>query len=109
MFASNFINSGTDSSSPASFSCLDALRMRKAAAKGFINATDGADYLVKKGMPFRDAYGVIGKLVNYAIQNDKTLETLTLEETFHSSINSSISELSISSTYVNFESTLIRR
>lgn len=54
--------------------------MRKAAAKGFINATDGADYLVKKGMPFRDAYGVIGRLVNYAIQNDKTLETLTIEE-----------------------------
>lgn len=54
--------------------------MRKAAAKGFINATDGADYLVKKGMPFRDAYGVIGKLVNYAIQNDKTLETLSLDE-----------------------------
>lgn len=54
--------------------------MRKAAAKGFINATDGADYLVKKGMPFRDAYGVIGRLVNYAIQNDKTLETLTMDE-----------------------------
>lgn len=54
--------------------------MRKAAAKGFINATDGADYLVRKGMPFRDAYGVIGRLVNYAIQNEKVLETLTLEE-----------------------------
>ncbi|MDL2276281.1 argininosuccinate lyase [Breznakia sp. OttesenSCG-928-G09] len=54
--------------------------MRSAAAKGFINATDCADYLTKKGMPFRDAYGVIGKLVNYAITNDKVLESLTLEE-----------------------------
>ena len=54
--------------------------MRLAAAKGFINATDCADYLTKKGMPFRDAYGVIGRLVNYAIQNDKVLETLSMEE-----------------------------
>lgn len=54
--------------------------MRNAAAKGFINATDCADYLTKKGMPFRDAYQVIGKLVNDAIENDKVLETLTLEE-----------------------------
>lgn len=54
--------------------------MRQAAAKGFINATDCADYLTKKGMPFRDAYSVIGKLVNYAIQQNKVLETLSLEE-----------------------------
>lgn len=54
--------------------------MRNAAAKGFINATDCADYLTKKGMPFRDAYQVIGKLVNDAIETDKVLETLTLEE-----------------------------
>ncbi len=54
--------------------------MRNAAAKGFINATDCADYLTKKGMPFRDAYGVIGKLVNYAIQKGKVLETLDMEE-----------------------------
>lgn len=54
--------------------------MRNAAAKGFINATDCADYLTKKGMPFRDAYGVIGRLVNYAIQNNKVLETLSIQE-----------------------------
>ncbi len=54
--------------------------MRNAAAKGFINATDCADYLTKKGMPFRDAYKVIGQLVNYSIQNNKVLETLTMEE-----------------------------
>lgn len=54
--------------------------MRKAAAKGFINATDCADYLVKKGMAFRDAYRVIGSLVSYAQDQDQTLETLTLGE-----------------------------
>lgn len=54
--------------------------MRAAAAKGFINATDCADYLTKKGMPFRDAYQVIGKLVNYAIQEGKVLETLSMNE-----------------------------
>lgn len=54
--------------------------MRLAAAKGFINATDCADYLTKKGMPFRDAYRVIGALVSYAQDQGKTLETLSLEE-----------------------------
>ncbi len=54
--------------------------MRKAASQGFINATDCADYLTKKGMPFRDAYTVIGKVVAYCTQNNKTLEDLTIEE-----------------------------
>lgn len=54
--------------------------MRKAAAKGFINATDCADYLVNKGMAFRDAYKATGTLVAYCIDHDKTLETLTLGE-----------------------------
>lgn len=54
--------------------------MRKAAAKGFINATDCADYLVNKGMAFRDAYKVTGTLVAQCIAENKTLETLTLEE-----------------------------
>ena len=54
--------------------------MRAAAARGFINATDCADYLVKKGLPFRDAYKVTGGLVAYCIDNAKTLETLTLSE-----------------------------
>ena len=53
--------------------------MRRAASEGFINATDCADYLVKKGLPFRDAYTVIGKLVSDCIENGKTLETLPLE------------------------------
>ncbi len=54
--------------------------MRNAAAKGFINATDCADYLVRKGMPFRDAYKITGTLVAFCIQKDLTLETLPLEE-----------------------------
>ena len=54
--------------------------MRNAAAKGFINATDCADYLVKKGMPFRDAYKITGTLVHTCIEKNCTLETLPLEE-----------------------------
>ena len=54
--------------------------MRRAAAKGFINATDCADYLVKKGMPFRDAYKISGTLVAECISRGLTLETLPLEE-----------------------------
>ena len=54
--------------------------MRKAAAKGFINATDCADYLVKKGMPFRDAYKITGTLVARCIELDTTLEELDIKE-----------------------------
>ena len=54
--------------------------MKKAAQKGFINATDLADYLVIKGLPFRSAYKISGQIVSYCIQNDKTLEALTLDE-----------------------------
>ena len=54
--------------------------MRKAAGRGFINATDCADYLTKKGMPFRDAYTAAGQLVASCAAQGKTLEELTLEE-----------------------------
>ena len=54
--------------------------MRRAAAKGFINATDCADYLTKKGMPFRDAYKLTGCMVSDCIAKDQTLEELTLDE-----------------------------
>ena len=54
--------------------------MRAAAAKGFINATDCADYLVTKGLPFRTAYKITGEIVGYCVENEKTLETLTLDE-----------------------------
>lgn len=55
-------------------------KMRKSATGGFTNATDAADYLVNKGVPFRDAHGIIGQLVLYAIQTNKDLDDLTLEE-----------------------------
>ncbi len=54
--------------------------MRKAAGRGFINATDCADYLTKKGMPFRDAYTAAGQLVASCAAQGKTLEELALEE-----------------------------
>ena len=54
--------------------------MKKAAQKGFINATDLADYLTKKGMPFRSAYKISGSIVAYCIENGEVLETLPLEK-----------------------------
>ena len=54
--------------------------MRKAAAGGFINATDCADFLVSKGLPFRDAYKATGELVALCIKKGLTLETLPLCE-----------------------------
>ena len=59
---------------------VKADNMRKAAAGGFINATDCADYLVSKGLPFRDAYKATGSLVALCIAEGKTLETLSLEQ-----------------------------
>ena len=59
---------------------LNRDKMRAAANGGFINATDCADYLVKKGMPFRTAYTIVGRAVNYCIEHGKTLESLTLDE-----------------------------
>ena len=54
--------------------------MEKSAMNGFTNATDAADYLVKKGMPFRDAHAVIGRLVLYCIENNKAIHELKLLE-----------------------------
>ena len=54
--------------------------MLSAAQKGFINATDLADYLVKKGMPFRSAYKICGQIVSYCIKENKVLESMSLEE-----------------------------
>jgi argininosuccinate lyase len=54
--------------------------LREAVSKGFINATDCADYMVKKGLPFRSAYKIVGQLVAYCIAHKKTLEALTLDE-----------------------------
>ncbi len=55
-------------------------KMYNGAGQGYTNATDAADYLVKKGMPFREAHEVIGKMVLYAINNSKALSEFTLEE-----------------------------
>lgn len=55
-------------------------RMLEATKDGFLNATDLADYLVGKGLPFRTAHAVVGKLVKYCIDNRKRLEELSLEE-----------------------------
>lgn len=72
-------------------------KMREFAAKGFINATDCADYLVKHGKAFRDAYKTVGQLVAYCIDHDEVLETLSLDvyqsfdETFEESVYEAIS------------------
>ena len=55
-------------------------RMAASAMNGFTNATDAADYLVGKGVPFRDAHGIIGRLVLYCIDKKTSIDALTLEE-----------------------------
>lgn len=54
--------------------------MAKSAMQGFTNATDAADYLVKKGMPFRDAHSVIGKLVLFCLDENKAIDELSLDQ-----------------------------
>lgn len=54
--------------------------MAKSAMNGFTNATDAADYLVNKGVPFRDAHGIIGRLVLYCIDKDTSIDALSIEE-----------------------------
>ena len=55
-------------------------RMYQSTGGGFTNATDAADWLVAHGVPFRDAHGIIGRLVLYCQEQDKSLNALTLEE-----------------------------
>ena len=55
-------------------------RMEDSAKRGFTNATDAADYLVKKGVPFRDAHGIVGRLVLTCIDKGISLDELPLEE-----------------------------
>ena len=54
--------------------------MKESAVNGFTNATDAADYLVLKGVPFRDAHGIIGRLVLYCIQKGCSIDELSIEE-----------------------------
>ena len=58
---------------------VKADNMLKAAQTGFLNATDLADYLVKKGLPFREAYQIVGAIVAYCLENNCTLESLSME------------------------------
>ena len=73
---------------------VNASRMRTAAAGGYSTATDVADYLVRKGMPFRDAHEVVGKSVAYCVAANKDLPDLTLEEwrTFSSRFDADIAD-----------------
>lgn len=66
--------------------------MYKAAQKGFINATDVADYLTKKGIPFRTAYKITGEIVAYCIEKDITLDDISIEEfkNFHAEFEEDI-------------------
>ena len=59
---------------------FQAKKMEDSAMKGFTNATDAADYLVVKGVPFRDAHGIIGRLVLYCIEQNKSIEECSMEE-----------------------------
>ncbi len=59
---------------------VNKANMYEGAKGGFTNATDAADYLVKKGLPFRDAHSVIGNMVFYCIENNKAIDDLTMEE-----------------------------
>ena len=54
--------------------------MKNAVKSGFLNATEVADYLVNKNIPFRDAHGIVGQIVIYCEDNDKSIEDLSLEE-----------------------------
>lgn len=59
---------------------VNALSMERAAGQGFSTATDVADYLVRKGLPFRDAHEAVGKSVAYCVENEMNLEELSLAE-----------------------------
>lgn len=59
---------------------IKAENMLHGAKGGFTNATDVADYLVKRGLPFRDAHAVVGRMVAYCIENDKYIDELSMDE-----------------------------
>lgn len=59
---------------------IKADNMLHGAKGGFTNATDVADYLVKRGLPFRDAHAVVGRMVAYCIENDKYIDELSMDE-----------------------------
>jgi argininosuccinate lyase len=83
---------------------VKADNMKKAVKKGFLNATEVADYLVNKGMPFRDAHGVVGSIVLYCEEKTSPIEDLTLKELTNFS---SLFEEDIYS-FIDYENTLQR-
>jgi len=74
---------------------VNAARMRAAARQGFATATDLADYLVRKGMPFRDAHEVVGKAVRFGVESGRDLAEMSLEELrrFSSTIDEDVFEV----------------
>ncbi|MEJ2491024.1 MAG: argininosuccinate lyase [Desulfuromonadales bacterium] len=84
---------------------VHAEAMRIAAGRGFSTATDIADYLVRKGLPFREAHEIVGKTVRYCIENSKQIDDLTLEEfqSFHAGIGADITD------YVTLEASVNAR
>lgn len=73
---------------------INEANMYQAAGSGFINATDCADYLAAKGVPFRDAYQITGNIIQYCLIEEKTLESLSLKEyqSFHAEFQKDIFE-----------------
>ncbi|MDX1921377.1 MAG: argininosuccinate lyase [Candidatus Caenarcaniphilales bacterium] len=73
---------------------INSQRMTEAAIKGFMNATDAADYLVKKNIPFREAYKAVGGAVKFCIENEKLLQDLTVTEwkSFHKNFDEDLNE-----------------
>jgi argininosuccinate lyase len=59
---------------------FNTVNMQKAASRGYLNATDLADYLVTRGMPFREAHYCVGQIVNHALKNKKEIHELSLEQ-----------------------------
>jgi len=74
---------------------INRKRMEDATRAGFLLATDLADYLVVKGMPFREAHETVGKIVKYCEEKSKSLETLSIEEmrNFCNLINNDVKEI----------------
>jgi argininosuccinate lyase len=73
---------------------INGERMKKATETGFLNATDAADFLVKKGVSFRDAYKSVGEAVAFCVQNSKNLENLTTEQwqSFHKAFSDKVKD-----------------
>jgi argininosuccinate lyase len=73
---------------------FNSVRMYKAASGGFSTATDVAEYLVKKGVPFRKSHEIVGKIVAYCLKNKKSLDQLSLKDyqKFYEGFRSDIQE-----------------